>query len=199
MRCSGSAFLKEKAMFDYDKRSFSKKNKPLLITLHSSLFILIAVQLSGCGYKPSAHVVRNLFADSVYVEVKVDRVEPENAPYLKDEMNRMVYTRFKGHIVPKDQAESQIIVSYNGSRFIPVTYTDGYVTRYSVRVRVHFDMVTKKGKLSKTITTIHDADIDQSALSSSALRIEAIRKGMEKAMDEFLAYASAKGVLSAKD
>jgi len=60
-------------------------------------------------------------------------------------------------------------------------------------------MITKKGKLSKTITTIHDADIDQSALSSSALRIEAIRKGLEKAMDEFLAYASAKGVLSAKD
>jgi len=29
---------------------------------------------------------------------------------------------------------------------------------------------------------------------SSKLRIEAIRKGMEKAMNEFLAYVSAKGI-----
>ena len=173
------------------------KNKIRNTKLGHIMIVMTALFLSACGYQPSSHVVKNLFeTDSVYVEVEVDRAEPENAPYLKDEMNRMVYTRFKGRVVPKEQAQSQIIVRYDGTRFTPLTYTDGYVTRYSVHVRVHFDMLTQKGKLSKTITTVYESDIDENALSSSTLRIEAIRKGLEKAMDEFLAYASAKGMLS---
>ncbi|HFQ61247.1 MAG TPA: hypothetical protein ENK39_02960, partial [Epsilonproteobacteria bacterium] len=48
--------------------------------------------LTACGYKPSSHMIKNIFADTVFVEVMVDRVEPENAPFVKDEMNRLVYT-----------------------------------------------------------------------------------------------------------
>jgi hypothetical protein len=58
--------------------------------------------------------------------------------------------------------------------------------------------VTKQGVLTKTISAIYESDINQSSLQSSALRIEAIKKGLEKALDEFMAYASAKGMLSAK-
>ena len=169
----------------------------LLIT-HYSLLISIALLLTACGYKPSAHAVRNLFSDSVYVEVNVDRAEPENAPYVKDEMNKIIYQRFKGHVASKEAAESQIYIDYKGSSFTPLTYTDGYVTRYRANVRVHFRMVTKQGVLSKTISAIYESDINQSSLQSSALRIEAIKKGLEKALDEFMAYASAKGMLSAK-
>jgi hypothetical protein len=140
-----------------------------------------------------------MFTDTVYVEGAVDRVEPENAPFIKDELNRMVYTRFKGRVVPKEQAQSQLRVSYKGSSFTPLAYENGYVTRYRVNIRVKFDMLTKQGRMTKTISTVHEADILPSSLYSSALRTEAIRKGLEKAIDEFLAYASAKGVLSAKD
>jgi len=161
-----------------------------------SLLISIALLLTACGYKPSAHAVKSLFSDTVYVEVNVDRAEPENAPYLKDEMNRIVYQRFKGRIVPKERAYSKIYIDYSGSRFTPLSYTDGYVTRYRTNVRVHFHMVTPRGEADKLITTIYESDIQQSALTSSALRIEAIRKGLEKALDQFLAYATAKGVLS---
>ena len=164
-----------------------------------ALFTVIALfLLSACGYKPSSHFIQNVFSDSVYVEVVIDRVEPENAPYVKDEMNRLVYTRFKGHIVPKEQAESQIRIEYRGSTFTPLTYEDGYVVRYRANIRVKFDMVTKRGKASKTIVSIFESDIEKSSISSSALRTEAIRKGLEKALNEFLAYASAKGVLSAE-
>ncbi len=163
-----------------------------------SLFTLIALLVVSCGYKPSSHVIKNLFSDSVYVEVEVDRAEPENAPFFKDEINRMIYTRFKGRVVPKVQAESQIHVSYRGSTFVPLAYEDGYVTRYRTNVRVKFDMITKKGKFSKIISTVYESDIQASSLYSSALRTDAIRKGLEKALDEFLAYVSAKGALSAK-
>ncbi len=162
------------------------------------LFTLITLLLVSCGYKPSSHAIKNIFSDTVYVEVVVDRVEPENAPFVKDELNRMVYTRFKGRVVPKAQAESQLRVAYEGSTYTPLAYEDGYVTRYRVNVRVKFDMVTKQGKISKKINTVYESDIQASSLYSSALRTEAIRKGLGKALDEFLAYVSAKGMLKSE-
>lgn len=151
--------------------------------------------VTACGYKPSSHMIQHVFSDTVYVEVIVDRAEPENAPFIKDEMNRLVYTRFKGRVVSKEDAESQIRLSYAGSTFLPLSYKDGYVTRYRANIRVKFDMVTKEGKASKTISSIVDSDIQESSLTSSALRTEAIRIGLGKALDEFLAYVSAKGML----
>ncbi len=163
--------------------------------VHYSLFTLIALLLVSCGYKPSSQVIKNTFDDNVYVEVVVDRAEPENAPFVKDEMNRLIYTRFKGRVTSKEQAGSQIRISYSGSSFSPLTYDqDGYITRYRANIRVRFDILTKKGRETKNITAIHEGDIHASSLASSALRTEAIRKGLEKALDEFLAYISAKSV-----
>jgi hypothetical protein len=170
-------------------KGFFKKNILKILIFNFSLLIIV-----GCGYKPSSQVIKNTFADSVYVEVVVDRVEPENAPFIKDEMNRLIYTRFKGQVTSKEQAESQIRVTYRGTTFYPLAYEDGYVTRYRARVRVKFDMITKKGRLRKNIYAIHEADIHASSLTSSTLRTEAIRKGLEKALDEFMAYISAKSV-----
>ncbi|MBD3790002.1 MAG: hypothetical protein IE885_06535 [Campylobacterales bacterium] len=176
-------------------KSFSQKNKPKLFTFHFSFFtLLLLVAVTGCGYKPSSHAISNLFSDTVYIEVHVDRVEPENAPFLKDEMNRMVYTRFGGKVVPKEQAQSQIIVTYAGTTFTPLAYKNGYVSRYRTNVSVNFEMLTKQGKLTKRINAIQEADIQTSSLLSTTLRIQAIHNGLEKAMDEFLAYASAKGL-----
>ena len=168
-----------------------------LFTIHYSLFTLIALLLVSCGYKPSSHMIKNVFEDSVYVEVVVDRVEPENAAYVKDEMNRLVYTRFKGRVVSKEEAKSQIRIVYAGSTFVPLAYEEGYVTRYRANIRVRFYMQTKEGKLEKSISSIVESDIQASSLTSSALRTDAIRKGLGKALDEFMAYVSAKGMISA--
>jgi hypothetical protein len=156
---------------------------------------ILLLVLNACGYKPSSHMIKNIFTDTVYVEVIVDRVEPENAPFVKDEMNRLVYTRFKGRVASKAEAKSQIRIAYAGSTYAPLAYQDGYVTRYRANIRVHFTMVNKEGKSTKLITSIVESDIEVSSLTSSTLRIDAIRKGLEKALDEFLAYVSAKGML----
>ena len=157
--------------------------------------VSMVLLVSACGYKPSSHMIQNVFSDTVYVEVMVDRAEPENAPYVKDEMNRLIYTRFKGRVVSKEEAQSQIRISYAGSTFIPLAYEDGYVTRYRAVIRVKFDMVNKLGREKKTIRSIVESDIQASSLTSSVLRTEAIRKGLGKSLDEFLAYVSAKGMI----
>ena len=151
--------------------------------------------VTACGYKPSSQLIKHIFEDSVYVEVYVDRVEPENAPFVKDEMNRLVYTRFKGRVTSKEEAKSKIYVGYSGSTYYPLAYEDGYVVRYRATIRVQFKLETKDGTIRKNISSIVEEDIQASSLASSALRTEALRKGLEKALDQFLAYVSAKGML----
>lgn len=159
------------------------------------LLTLSLLVLTACGYKPSSHYIKNIFTDAVYVEVEVDSIEPENAPFIKDEMNRLVYTRFGGKVVPKEEATSAILVNYRGSSYYPLAYENGYVTRYRVNIRVDFTMQTKDGTvLKKRISSRVESDIQASSLTSSTLRVEALRKGLEKALDEFLAYVSAKGM-----
>jgi len=172
---------------------FLRKNVFSFLVLSFSLFIFTA-----CGYKPSSTYIHHLFEDDIYVEVTVDTAEPENAPFVKDEMNRLVYTRFKGHVVDKNSTKNYIKVSYRGSRFSPVSYENGYVTRYRADIRVKFKMMTKDGKLTRSITAQHEDDIQASSLASSTLRTEAIKRGLEKALDQFLAYASAKGLMVAQ-
>ena len=159
------------------------------------LIALSVLVFTGCGYKPSSSYVKKVFEDSVYVEVEVDSAEPENAPFIRDEMNRLIYTRFKGQVTSKEAAGSSIYVKYGGSSYFPLAYEDGYVTRYRVTVRVNFTMQTKQGTLTKRIASRVESDIQASSITSSSLRVEAIRKGLAKALDEFLAYVTMKGVM----
>lgn len=154
--------------------------------------------MSGCGYRPSAHFVNEVLdVDSVWVEVDVDRAEPENAPYLKDELHRLVIVRLGGKLATKQQATNIMRVSYAGTTFTPLAYDRyGYVTRYQTLVRTRFSFVDKEGqRWAKTITTLSDESISDNALHTSALRIEAIKKSLAKSVDEFMSYLSAKGAI----
>ena len=171
---------------------FSKKSKLKLLITNYSLLILATMLLSACGYKPSSQLIKKTFNENIYVQVVVDRVEPENAAFVKDEMNRLVYTRFKGRVVSKEQATNSIRISYSGTTFSPLTYKDGYVSRYQVNVRVNYVMVTKQGTINKTISTIFESTIQNASIDTSVIKTEAIREGLVKSMDEFMAYISAK-------
>lgn len=160
-------------------------------------FVAAVLLLVGCGYKPSSHYIRNVFDETVFVNVIVSPSEPENAVYVKDALHRMVITRFGGRIVPRAEAESVVTVSYDGTSFSPVSYdSNGYITRYRARIHMHFKLSRKKGKgFSRGISSTVEENIGASSTLSSALRIEAIRTGMARALDQFLAYAAAEGVL----
>ncbi len=165
----------------------------------SLVVLALLFLISGCGYKPSTHYTKEIFDDSVYVDVTVSRAEPENAVYVKDALHQMVITRFGGNIAPRAQAQSVITASYNGTTFMPISYdANGYITRYRADVRMVFVAKTSKGTYKRSITTYVEEDIRASSALSSALRIEAIRKGMEKALDQFLAFVSVQGAIGMK-
>ncbi len=173
-----------------------KEKRNRLLMIHYSLLIVSVLLFTACGYKPTKATLHRFFGEKVYVQVDVDPVEPENAPFIKDAINTMIYQRFGSVVTEKKEAQSSITVRYNGSDFYPLSYdTNGYITRYRVSVRADFALHTPHGKAHKQIVSVDEADIQASALRSSGLRIEAIRKGMQKALDQFLAYAVMRGVL----
>jgi len=167
-------------------------------TLWGLLAVLLV--LVGCGYKPSSQYMRNVFDNDVFVDVTVSHDEPENAVYIKDALHNMVINRFGGRVVPKAQAKTIITASYDGTYFSPISYdSNGYITRYRAVVRMKFDIKSSKGKFHRKIATVVEENIGASSTLSSSLRIEAIRVGMARALDQFLAYAAAKGALKEKE
>ncbi len=157
--------------------------------------LLVVIGLAGCGYQPSSQMVKKVFDESVFVIVDIDAVEPENAPYLTDEIRRLIITRFNGKIAPKQEANNVIHASYKGTQFIPLSYDKyGYTTRYQTIVKVDFTLITKTGKtISKTITTTTQEGTSDNAVHSSDLRTSSIKAGLAKAVDAFMAYTSALG------
>ncbi len=162
-------------------------------------FVGIVFFLSACGYKPIGVVAKTVFDEAIYVEVKVDSVEPENAPLIRDEINRVVYTRFQKRVSSKEEATNSLIVSYQGSTFTPIGYENGYIVRYLANVRVRFEMKSKTGKQIRTITAVHEGDIEATTLNSASLRTQAISQGVRKALDQFVAFVCAKGSLIQPD
>lgn len=170
----------------------------MLKIINFPIFVLLIAVITGCGYQPSSKYVKNVFDESVYVEVKVDPSEPENAPYLTDELRKIVIQRFNGKIAPKDEAKNSIIATYKGTQFIPIAYDQaGYITRYATIVKVEFEMKDKNGKnFHKTITATSQEGVSQSALATSTSRILSIKLGLQKATDEFISFVSATGANS---
>jgi len=161
----------------------------------NSIIVALLIVSVGCGYKPSAHYIKNIISGSVFVDVKVDPKEPENAAYVKDALHQMILTRFKGSLAPKKEASNLIVASYKGTSFNPVSYSNGYITRYRAEIKMEFELVTPKGRFVRHIKSEVEENINASSRLSSALRIEAIKRGMAKALDQFLAYASTQGLL----
>ncbi len=175
------------------KKSFLRNSVPLWAII--AFFVL-----AGCGYKPSSHYISKAFDDTVYVDVLVSPSEPENAVYVNDALRNMVISRFGGKVVPKAEAKTIIVASYDGTSFNPVSYDgNGYITRYRANVRMKFQIQTSKKSYQRSITSTIEENINASSTLSSALRIEAIRVGMARALDQFLAYVAAQGALKEKD
>ncbi len=157
---------------------------------------IILIFLTSCGYKPTAHSIKGIFGNSIYIDVVIDKVEPDSALYIKDEMRKIIYRRFHSKVADENMADSKIIISYGGSRLTPLKYDrNGFVRKYSISLSIIFKVETKNGlKFVKKIRAQYESDTQEIGKNQSNLRAEAIKKAMSIAIDEFVAYLSKKGL-----
>ncbi len=160
-----------------------------------SIFTLFL--LTACGYKPSSLYSKKIISQKVYTEVEVSLSDPENAVLVKDALNRALYTRLKSQATKKEDAGSSIKVSYKSIRFVPLQYNrNGYVVYYQANITLKFIFEKGEEREERSIVGRYEFPIRPSAIISNDLRFQAIEKGSVKALDEFISYISAKGLLT---
>lgn len=163
--------------------------KKFIITLSLML-------LSSCGYKPTSHSIQNILGKTIYVNVIIDKIEPDSSIYIKNLMSKVIYRRFHSRVSDKSIADSQIIISYGGSNLTPLKYDrNGFVRKYTITLPITFKVKTKNGvNFTKNIRTKYESDTYEVGKNQSYLRAEAIENAMKIAIDEFIAYLSKRGI-----
>lgn len=168
-----------------------------IIVQKAWLTIFTFLLLTACGYKPSSHYSKKIISQKVYTEVEVSLSDPENAVLVKDALNKALYTRLKSQATKKEDAGSSIKVSYKSIRFVPLQYNRrGYVVYYQANITLKFIFEKGKKREERSIVGRYEFPIRPSAIISNDLRFQAIEQGSVKALDEFISYISAKGLLT---
>jgi len=168
-----------------------------LFTIQYSIFIfLLALMLTACGYKPSSHFTPKTIGEKVYTEVIVSLSDPENAVLIKDALGRALYSRLNSLATTKEEADSTIRVTYDSIKFHPLQYdNNGYVVYYQANIRLVFELIRDSIVDNRFIVGRYEFPIRPSAIISTDLRLKAIERGSLRALDEFIAYLSSRGVL----
>jgi len=151
---------------------------------------------TSCGYKPSSLYTKKMMGEKVYTEIEVSLSEPENSVLIKDALNKALFTRLKSHASKKEGADSSIKVLYKSIRFVPLQYdSNGYVVYYQAHISLGFTFEKGEIEENRSIVGRYEFPIRPSAIISNDLRFKSIENGSLKALDEFISYLSAKGVL----
>lgn len=160
------------------------------------LGFLLAIVLSGCGYKPSSYYARQALGDKLYAEVSISRQDPRNSVLIKDAVNEAIVSRFGGKLVTKQQADSVLYVRIQTLSFTPTVYdTYGYVIAYKTTVVLAMEYEDANKKIEKlTATGEYDFSIEANSVISDTNRFEAIRYASSDALDEFVSKIAIKGL-----
>lgn len=160
------------------------------------LGFLIAVVISGCGYKPSSYYAKQALGDRLYAEVTISRQDPRNSVLIKDAVNEAIVSRFGGKLVTKEQADSVLRVNIQSISFSPTVYdTYGYVIAYKTTVVLAMQYENADKKIEKlTATGEYDFSIETNSVISDTNRFEAIRYAANDALDEFVSKIAIKGL-----
>jgi len=160
------------------------------------LGFLIAVVISGCGYKPSSYYAKQALGDRLYAEVTISRQDPRNSVLIKDAVNEAIVSRFGGKLVTKEQADSILRVNIQSISFSPTVYdTYGYVIAYKTTVVLAMQYENADKKIEKlTATGEYDFSIEANSVISDTNRFEAIRYASNDALDEFVSKIAIKGL-----
>jgi len=166
-----------------------------IFTTHYLLFMMLVLMLTSCGYRPSSHFTSKTIGEKVYTEVDVSLSDPENAVLVKDALNRALYSRLKSLATTKEEADSTIKVAYDSIKFRPLQYDkNGYVVYYQANIRLRFELIRGDSREERVIMGRYEFPVRPSAIISNDLRFKAIERGSIRALDQFIAYISSKGL-----
>jgi len=163
--------------------------------LLKSFFILfLLLELSGCGYKPSAQYSRKVVGDKISTNVIISAQDPENTVLIKDAVDRAIIEIFHASLVDKRVADTHLSFSITEPTYAPIQYNaDGFVITYRATIVLTIMRETKDLKKRYTAKGTYDFAITPNAVITDQERFDAIRFSAQKAIASFIAQVSAEG------
>lgn len=169
------------------------------------LTFFLAFPFLACGYIPATQAVNAVMDDSVWFEVTIDMIDPENSVTLKDATINGFIERLGRKMAPNAKAAKSIIESkIKAINFSALIYDKlGYITTYKVTLTLSFKTKLKNGKIfEKTTSGQYDFEVAKQAKSvqdinsiiSDKDRYEAIKNASYEALNEFISQLSLKGL-----
>jgi len=159
-------------------------------------FLLLALIMGGCGYKPASYYSKKAIGDKIYAKVSMLRSDPENTVIVKDAINEAIIVKFKSRLVSEEEATTKLFVRVDGVGFSPIQYDkNGYVVLYRATVTINTSVVSSGSAKTFVTTGSYDFPIEPNTTVSDSKRFEAIKNGAAKAIDMLTSKISILGAL----
>ena len=150
--------------------------------------------ITGCGYRPTSHVVKPVLRERVSTQIVISMKDPENTVYLKDALDKAVVNRFRTRLTDEAHAQTHLTIALRDVVFTPVRYdANGYITAYRAIVTLEVDRQREGTTHRYHANGSYLFTIEPNAIISDLVRYEAIQYGSEKALDSFVAQIANEG------
>ena len=162
--------------------------------LKSFLLVILLIELSGCGYRPSAKFAREILGEKISTNVIISAQDPENTVIIKDAVDQAVIDVFHASLVDAKYADTHLTIRISDPSYSPLQYNDnGFIISYRATITL---MIRRESKnLIKNYTSIgnYDFSVVPNAVLTDQERFDAIRFSSLKAISSFVSQASAEG------
>jgi len=162
--------------------------------LKSLLLIIILIELSGCGYKPSAKFSREVLGEKISTSVIISAQDPENTVIIKDAVDEAIIDVFHASLSDKKYADTHLRIEISDPTYSPLQYNDnGFIISYRATINL---MIRRESKnLTKNYSSIgyYDFSVLPNAVLTDQERFDAIKFSSIKAISSFVAQVSAEG------
>lgn len=166
------------------------------------LFLVTAILLLGCSYKPTLTYTKRSLGESIYAQVKINIEDPENSVLIKDAVNEAIIEKFGARLVSKKiDSKSQIYADLTSVSLSPIQYDNkGYAVAYKARANIRFRYFSQNGQEGKISTSgSYDFPIEANSIISDTKRFEAIKFASYRAISEFVSEVTVKGMMMPAD
>jgi len=162
--------------------------------LKSLLLVLLLIELSGCGYKPSAKFSREILGKKISTNIIISAQDPENTVLIKDTVDQAIIDVFHSSLVDRKYADTHLEVKISNPSYSPLQYNDnGFII--SNRATITLMIRRESENLTKSYTSVgnYDFSVVPNAVLTNQERFDAIKYSATKAIASFVAQVSAEG------
>jgi hypothetical protein len=159
------------------------------------LVTLFLLEVSGCGYKPSAKYAREVLGRKISTSVVISAQDPANTVIIKDSVDQALIEVFHASLTKRKYSDSHLILAITEPKYTPIQYdSNGFIIAYRATITLGVTRISKDIKKKYTTKGTYDFSIVPNAVLSDQQRFDAIKYSSLKAIDAFVAQVSAEGL-----